>query len=232
MYKRIFHYKIMYPIKIVNLVRRIDRKQATEKMLKNHSIENYEFIEAVDGSRLVLTERLLAIFKDNDFFNRRGVIGCALSHISLWQRLLVDESTNGYVVFEDDFEFNETMNIKDTLIKDCEEMSKGVMDFLFLGFHPPRGDEMVRLVCPSKTYEKFRGRNFIGGSFGYIISKEGAEKLLQNVNVQGSIRWAIDLFIAKSYFLHSYCRYPHLVLSTYFNETGVKTNTGDESDIQ
>jgi len=74
----------MYPIKIVNLVRRVDRKESTEKMLKNHSIENYEFIEAVDGSRLVLTERILAVFKDNDFFNRRGVIGCALSHISLW----------------------------------------------------------------------------------------------------------------------------------------------------
>ena len=222
----------MYPIKIVNLERRVDRKEATEQMLKKHSIENYEFIQAVDGSRLVLTETLLSVFKDNDFFNRRGVIGCALSHIKLWQRLLTDDSTNGYVVLEDDFEFNETMNIKDTLVKDCEEMSKGVMDFLFLGFHPPRGDEMVRLVCPSKTYEKFKGANFIGGTFGYIISKEGAEKLLQNVNIQKSIRWAIDLFIAKAYFLHSYYRRPHLVLSTYFNETGVRTHIDEESDIQ
>lgn len=223
----------MYPIKIINLERRKDRKEATEKLLKKHSIENYEFIEAVDGSRLILNEPILSLFKDNDFFNRRGVIGCALSHLKLWETLVADQSNDAYVVLEDDFEFNETLDIRENLKKDCEEMSKGVMDFLFLGFHSPRDRQHIRFLYSPKTYEKFRGEHFIGGTFGYIISKEGAKTLLSNVACQKSVRWAIDLFIGKAWFFHSYYRQPHLVLSSYFNETGVKTTINDEvSDIQ
>ena len=55
------------------------------------------------------------LFDGNDFGNRAGVIGCALTHLKLWNELVADETNNYYLIFEDDItltknKFNERLN--------------------------------------------------------------------------------------------------------------------------
>ena len=65
--------------------------------------DDCEFIKAVDGALLKPTSELKHLFRNNDFGNRKGVIGCALSHYNLWKRLIDDSHHEYYVIMEDDF---------------------------------------------------------------------------------------------------------------------------------
>ena len=95
-------------IKIVNLQRRLDRKTKTIQKMHEAGFDNstYNFINAVDGLQLQPSKEIHKIFKNNDFGNRKGVIGCALSHISLWIQLLADANNEYYIVMEDDVSFS------------------------------------------------------------------------------------------------------------------------------
>ena len=54
------------------------------------------------------SEGIKYIFRDNDFSMKPAVVGCALSHIKLWQRLVDDKENDYYLIFEDDVEFTDS----------------------------------------------------------------------------------------------------------------------------
>ena len=87
-------------IKIVNLEKRLDRKNATISQLENAEITDYEFINAVDGQELEPTLFLHSLFRENIFKYRRGIIGCALSHLKLWQQLILDDCNDYYIILD------------------------------------------------------------------------------------------------------------------------------------
>ena len=71
-------------IKIINLKKRTDRKQNVKTQLDKLGIYNYEFYEAINGYEIEESEKIGEIqqlFRNNDFLYKKGVIGCALSHI-------------------------------------------------------------------------------------------------------------------------------------------------------
>jgi GR25 family glycosyltransferase involved in LPS biosynthesis len=92
---------------------------------------NYEFVKAVDGRDLTPTNEIKEMFEGNCFFYRKAVIGCALSHINLWKRLVEDDTSEYYTIIEDDVQlassFSEKLNIAVRKFK--EEQA----DFLYLG---------------------------------------------------------------------------------------------------
>ena len=73
-----------------------------ETKLKSVHVNKYEFFEAIDGKELTSTPELLSLFKMNDFNYKKGVMGCALSHIHLWNNLINDKDNDFYVIFEDE----------------------------------------------------------------------------------------------------------------------------------
>ena len=89
-------------IKVVNLVRRVDRKEKMIQQFTTKGITKYEFIEAVDKNIINEHTKHLSLFYNNDYGNRKGFIACALSHYNLWKQLLEDTSTNYYLILEDD----------------------------------------------------------------------------------------------------------------------------------
>ena len=89
-------------IKIINLETRTDRKEAMILKLTKENITNYDFFNAVNGSKLEQTNTIYTLFKNNDFGYKKGVIGCTLSHLHLWNELLHDEQHQFYVILEDD----------------------------------------------------------------------------------------------------------------------------------
>lgn len=172
-------------IKIVNLARRPDRKNAMIQKLKDVGITNYEFIEAVDGKKVELTPELKKMFVGNDFGDKKGVIGCALSHYGLWQNLIDDPDNNYYIIYEDDIVFANDFAEKLKLC--CEYFVKYQIEYLFIG---------ALFINEKNTHIKdlqfIIGKNLnFGGTYGYIISKGAAKKVIDYIELNG-IRHAID----------------------------------------
>ena len=214
-------------IKVVNLLRRTDRRDSSVENFKRANITNYEFIEAVDGKALTPNSELISLFKGNNFRNRRGVIGCALTHYNLWKKLLQSEFEY-FIIMEDDF------TIVENFKEEIEKIDFEKYDILLMGYH-----------MFSKTLEKVKGiyrkcnenedvnltigrlqmDYYIGGIHCYSINKNGARKLLDYINKNG-IKRAIDCFFNIPE-LECFETRPHISFAEW-NEEGKAI----DSDIQ
>ena len=67
----------------------------------------------------------------NDFNYKKGVMGCALSHIHLWNNLINDKDNDFYVIFEDDIVF--CNNFKKHLNYVCKLFVEQKLEHLALG---------------------------------------------------------------------------------------------------
>ena len=223
----------MNNIKIINLKRRPDRKENMEKIMnstqntQNTQNTNYSFVEAVDGLSLLPTIELKDLFTGNDFGNRRGVIGCALTHLNLWKKLLNDTTTDYYIILEDDItlctNFNEKIN----------ELHSHFIekDLVFLGYHMfshkrNQVKEIYDIEKDTTIISEYNENLYIGGTFSYTINRTGAQKMIDYVNKHG-IKRAIDYVIKINKEISIYETQPLLIFSEW-NEGGKIVDT----DIQ
>ena len=184
-------------IHIVNLERRKDRKKNMIVKLAENNIINYDFFKAFDGNTMVGTYALKQLFEGNDFANNRnGVIGCAMSHLTLWKRLLQDDDNAFYLILEDDITF--TNDYSEKFKQVCEFDQK---DIIFLGYSMMEAERNKSVVCDiSNTtlqLNKLNKTRYIGGFFSYLINKNGAKKLVDYIDKNG-IKYGIDYLIKKN----------------------------------
>jgi GR25 family glycosyltransferase involved in LPS biosynthesis/tetratricopeptide (TPR) repeat protein len=176
-------------IKVINLKRREDRKKAMIEQLNKEKITNYEIIDAVDGMELNESEELKLLFECNNFNYSKGIVGCALSHINLWNMLLNDNNNEYYVILEDDLDL--LPNFKEKLNEHCkifeekklEHLSLGVFDCNYLDQEKIKSDKVT--IIQKDVYK------FWNVAFAYIISKNAAKKIISHIN-KCSIKCAID----------------------------------------
>jgi len=194
-------------IKVINLKRRPDRKNNMIQKLQNVSInENeYEIIEAVDGKELESTLYIKNLFEGNDFNYRKGVIGCALSHIHLWEKLVDDKKNDYYVILEDDVTFVD--NFKEKLEKSIELFLQSKIEYALIGAY------QLKKENTNKNDIQFINYNYYdwSGQYSYIISKSGSKKLLESIKNNG-VKYAIDYHGIYTrcfdvYFLNEYIVY-------------------------
>ena len=202
--------------------RRLDRRIKTEEQFKRIGVTNYEFVNAVDGQSLVPTQEIRDLFRGNDFGNRKGVIGCALSHYNLWKRLVEDPEHDFYLIFEDDITFAD--------IKGFDDYKKDMVshEVTFFGYHMfsserQKKEEEDKSRKPGLYPLDFN--RYIGGFFSYSINKCGAQRLLDYILVNG-IKQQIDMLISTVHGDYHEI-YPFMVFSEW-NEGGRKIDT----DIQ
>jgi len=189
-WEKILFKETNYSIQIVNLKKREDRKNDMIKKLKSQNITNYSFFKAVYGKELEPTEYIKNLFRNNDFDYRKGVIGCAMSHIKLYEQLLNDNQNDLYVILEDDIEFTDNFMEKlEYCVNTCAKLSH---DYTFIGGNTikDKNSNINSLIISEITLSYFHP-NKSNGTFGYIISKNGAKKILDYSNKYG-IQWAID----------------------------------------
>jgi len=180
-------------IKVINLKKREDRKKAMIEQFKreNISTDSYEFIEAVDGHELQESEELSLLFEGNNFYNRKGVIGCALSHLGVWNTLINDNKNEYYVILEDDLElstdFKEKLDIHCKLFveQQIEHLSLGAFDCNHSDQEKIKTNELDIKIFQKDVYK------FWNVAFAYIISKNAARKMVSYIN-RCSIKCAID----------------------------------------
>jgi GR25 family glycosyltransferase involved in LPS biosynthesis/glycosyltransferase involved in cell wall biosynthesis len=214
-------------IKVINLERRFDRKQKMQSQLDCYSLKP-SWIKAVDGQTLDPSPYLRKLFNDNDFGNRCGVIGCALSHYQLWQELVADPIYDYYVVLEDDVTLCNNFKEKLDNVKE-KELEK---DLIFLGYHmfSQKRNEVKDIydsVTELSSLHLLQKDLFIGGSFSYIIYKSGAQKCLDYIKTHG-ICHGIDYVMKIIPGLNILETQPFLVHSPWYENVSQPVDT----DIQ
>lgn len=220
-------------VEVINLKRRPDRLLKMQSLLSKDKID-YTSIAAVDGSSLLYNQKIHKIFRNNDFNMRRGMVGCALTHLKLWKSLVDNDKRDYIVVLEDDITFSP--NFVSKLNSIIQHRSKFEMDLIYIGtFFREFGKQRY---CFEKSFDGGCVPQLIsvnasdilqdsyGGTFGYIIWKSGAKTLLNTVyNIQ--IQNGIDWFMLKNPNLKSFISDQHLVFSESQQE-----NINADSDIQ
>ena len=125
---------------------------------------------------------------------RKGEIGCALSHINIWKRV-VEENLDEVLILEDDAGFDRHFKyLLKRALKFCRwAAAENKWDLLYLGRNP-------------MTPDPIQIRNFIsvpGFSYcthGYMVTRSGAEKLLSVGYEQDLI--PVDEFLPAMFHQH------------------------------
>jgi len=188
-----------------------------EAQLKQQSFTDYDFMNAVDGNELIPTEHLYTLFKDNDFNYRKGVIGCALSHMTLWKQLVRDSDCELYVIIEDDAEFVDGFEVKlNKAIRLFASEPRAELCFIS-GFS-------MKTPCSSMNDMQLikKKNDTVDGLGGYIVKKSGAARFMQYYAAH-SVKRAIDASIVDNFKEHLYELNQYLIKTPFF---------GPDTDIQ
>jgi GR25 family glycosyltransferase involved in LPS biosynthesis/GT2 family glycosyltransferase len=176
-----------YGCYVVNLEHRKDRWSNFVNNAIPYELK-YERYNAVNGYELVPTRELEQLFDNCDYNFRRGMIGCALSHLHIWE--IVSKQDKPFIIFEDDVTFSSEFN------NNLPKIFENNFDVCFIGHHSTKNiDEYGFSIL------KFNARNSLsfslGGTFGYIITPDGAKKMLDFIQEVGMIN-GIDTMMQKS----------------------------------
>ena len=215
---------------VLNLDRRSDRWENFKKNAKCIEYLNYERFSAIDGSKLKSTIQLQRIFDCNDYNMIVGAVGCALSYFKMFTELIYSDY-DAYLMLEDDIEFTPNFDIKFFSI--CKQLKNVEWDIAFIGHHLRNPDDPECKIKQIYHIEKYDVHtsflNSLGGTIGFMITKQGARKFLDFVNENKLIN-CIDTTLQKSANdLNVYYTIPNLVNSECFrHDVGKNVDT----DIQ
>jgi GR25 family glycosyltransferase involved in LPS biosynthesis len=221
---------LKYKILIINLKKRDDRKKNMIKLFNKYEIKNYIFYEAFDGKKIELNLEIKNLFEGNDVFNRKCVIGCALSHYNIWLNLIMDEENDYYLIFEDDIRLSQ--NFKKYLEKSKEYINNNDIDFLFLGYTSFSNDNIDRTNEELDYIIEDLDRNkYLGGFFSYIITKNGAKKMIDYINRNG-IKHGIDYLIKINENLNLKVINPLIVFTDWVKDVNDNIDSNIQKDYE
>lgn len=157
---------------LVNLDHKVDRMEYMSGLLSNAGIE-YERVSAVYGKDLSIEDRRKCFRPFHSFVAcaRRltdGEIGCSLSHLKIYQKM-VDENIQIALVLEDDIvivdEFKEQINV-------CEKRMDATKPQVVVLSN-------FSLTCPSDGFVGLERIHYAMCTDGYIITLPAARIILE-----------------------------------------------------
>lgn len=177
------------PIYVINLKKSTERKKYLIEEFKRHKIENYTFIEAVNGYDLNLEELKNNNIISNNCGLKRGEIGCSLSHYKIYEETLKNDAEIN-LILEDDVFFVDGFNIKFNII--MNRIKNMNWDIFYLGINCYTdcckegeyiGNKIHGIYCP---------KHVVSGTHGYLIKKQSIKKIM---DCFFPINMAVDLFL-------------------------------------
>lgn len=188
---------------VINLARRQDRWMMWQAAAKKWNLPEYIRWEAVDGRSMALTLDSLPFYGKN-YFRPKGVIACALSHYRLWEHI-IEKKDEQAVIFEDDAIFF-------TKPFEMPVLPEGWDLFYFGGHNNP--SERISGIPVNKNMIIPKLPAGLGlGAYAYMISLEGAKKLVARVEKKG-LTEPIDTFLVNAFGeLKAYCSMPFVVFA-------------------
>ena len=173
---------------VINLDRRKDRMEK----LYTHNPELKDRVirlPAFEGKHVTMTPALARLFKPNDFFWKKPILGCALSHLQLWWDLAHEKpEINTYLIMEDDVKLQPGWEAAWTAAAGYIPEDA---DIVYLGgILPPnragfeRTKEKVNQYFSRVAPNNFFGQNppnryFHFCNYAYILTRKGAETILK-----------------------------------------------------
>jgi len=177
---------------VINLERRADRMERF-KSANNHIKARTYLWKAVDGRTLELDSNLVHCFRNNDFGWKKAVMGCALSHLGLWEKLANDTLAKSYLIMEDDVVFSERWMI--SWLQAASSIPADA-DVIYLGgILPPNKGMFPTIVEPVNKFFARVAKNDLFGTpkrryfhfcnYAYVLTVQGARKMCKLVKEKG-----------------------------------------------
>jgi GR25 family glycosyltransferase involved in LPS biosynthesis len=231
----------------INLDHRPEKWIDHKKKCLEAQISNVERVSAIRGSDYPITEINKMFILTRNFIgpnkNTSGIVGCALSHYTLWKKII--QTNEMMLVMEDDVTF--CSNFVDRMGILLQNIEKIEWDIVFLGHHKHEENYELHNLPLTHLQDKFGQDDLVsfqymkkyksikdaaglhgGGTFGYLMSVQGAKKMLEMV-ANLKFYFPVDYQLLEAALhqnLHMFvCAHP-LLTSPKF---GVDTT---ESDIQ
>ena len=174
---------------VINLERRGDR---LDRLWSNcpELKERVERWQAIDGRALKMTPAIKRLLKPNDFFWKKAVTGCALSHLGLWWKLANEHpDIENYLILEDDAKLRPGWEAQwKAAVDDIPED----YDIIYLGGVLPPNREMFEGAGKQRVNDSFcriadnkmwgqttPTRYFHFCAYAYVLSRRGAEKIME-----------------------------------------------------
>ncbi len=178
--------KKLYKAYVINIDKNVDRWNNIKEILSSYNIE-FERFPAINGTKLPQNE------VDNINKNKEwslnlmpGEIGCYKSHITLCEKFLENPESEFLWIIEDDFfitggfsrEFLTT--IMASIPKDCDILR-------LIASNTEIGKKLVELNLDGKIYYIIDPFKIPLGTTSYIVSKNGAKKIVNNMKYKRPI---------------------------------------------
>ena len=219
---------------VINLERRPER--LLNFFIKNNQeLPPFEVFTGVDGKKLKPSGKIQRIFETGDYNFRRGIVGCAYSHLQIWAKFLKSQSKY-CIILEDDVslapKFNEKVHNLLTLYGDKFDLM--FLHFNLYGDYARRDpkfnpvDYELRSGMPEAdvwSVDKSILLN-MGSGAGYILTRSGARHMLEFVNKYGMPN-AVDWVLMKQPQMTIMYSKPKLIFADCW-----QNNQQIQSDIQ
>lgn len=163
---------------MINLDARPDRLQS---FMAVHPDIPFTRSPAVYGKTLQMSGTIYKLCKHNTFQWKKSVIGCALSHISVWNKIVQGDASYTLII-EDDVRFNPGWR---SYVKDIPEDA----ELVYLGGVLPSNRQVLphalqkvneywSMIKPNQFFSKDPLPLFHFCAYSYLLTKRGAQKLL------------------------------------------------------
>lgn len=237
----------------VNVISRIDstRRENIKKHLDERGI-SFEFLDAADKTNinrdnLVFSHKDYSLkinvssevtisgsFKQRGWF-KIGEVGCFMSHYILWNKLIQDDC-DYYLILEDDA----FLTFDNQKLKQFFDSTLPEIDLIFcqtVSPNFPNGKEIFNKINVDnlvKVPNGYLDYQLIEGTTGYIVSKTGAKKLLEQVNTIGCVM-PVDNFIGviaseiMNFFLCP--NYLRIIMADYWKNTEIHHEVKEEKSL-
>ena len=169
---------------VINLERSAERRASIKRQLDSQGVE-FEIIKAVDGA--TLTEEYLKTALNHEevekrpYLKRRGAYGCALSHYSIYAKMVADNIPYALVLEDDVIIEQGFKSVVDTvtskLLVNDVVLLFAQNNFMPIVFSEQDSEELPsnrKLVYPMEPWA-------LGSAAGYIVTNEAARGLMQYV---------------------------------------------------
>lgn len=196
---------------ILSLEKDINRRNIFFTQAHTSDFEVFDAINFMDRSLDSLNEVFDLLTFECKYGRKptKGEIGCTLSHIQIYQKILNDSSINDddYVLIcEDDALF--AMDFNENLLKILNSNLSKDVDILLLGQSKIRSFNDLELeinypttfwglqknIFGARVKYSYPYLNYYAGTVAYLISKQGAEKILNILSKKIKPFWLADDF--------------------------------------
>jgi len=159
---------------IINLDKDIERLEKSYEQLNFYNIKNYERYPAIYGNNLNKDELNYYSTDIGKIIASKSMIGCGISHINIWKNI-IKEKINKCLILEDDFILCDNFINKFDIIMNNAPLE---YDIIFLTNNIIH-NKNLKLYDINKYFYK---QALISQTVGYIITLNGANKLLNYIN--------------------------------------------------